>query len=222
MRALLLEDDPVLSRHMTGRLNRTGVSVDGAASLDSARRLLSGPEYDCVILDRMVPGGDSIELIKELRAKDNAVPAMLITGRHTGVGDKVEGFESGADDYLVKPFSLDELAARVLALCRRRQRYCLPTLKLGPLRLDRSTRKVTVDGLPVELTAKEFSILELLMGRPGEVLRRTEVAECCWGWRDLPCSNTVSVHMASLRQKLGIPGLIRTYRGVGYSLQTSF
>jgi two-component system, OmpR family, response regulator len=221
MRVLLLEDDPVLARTMIRRLRRCGMAVDDAESLDEASWLLTSSEYDCVVMDRMVPGGDAMELLEKLRAMENAVPVLVVTGLRTAVGERVAGFEAGADDYLVKPFSIEEFGARVLALCRRKERPRPPMLRAGGIVVDTCRRLASLDGAPLCLTAKELGILELLVSRLGEVIGRNELVECCWGERESPFSNVVDVHVASLRQKLGMPGLIRTHRGLGYSLDTT-
>lgn len=219
MRILLLEDDRILADAMGRRLRRTGVAVDSAEAIEEATWLLSDADYDCVVMDRMVPGGDALDLVQKLRHSQNAVPALIVTGLRTEVEERVAGFEAGADDYLLKPFSLDEFTARVLALCRRKGRARPPLIEVGPLVLDTCRRQICRGDMALSLTAKEFAILELLMTRPGEVIGRAELVEHCWGERDNPFSNVVDVHMASLRQKLSMPGLIRTHRGTGYSLE---
>lgn len=218
MRVLLLEDDGVLAEAMSRRLQRNGLAVDLADTVDKATWLLTDTEYDCLVIDRVVPGGDALELLEKLRLAQNVVPALIVTGKRTEVRERVAGFEAGADDYLVKPFSLDEFTARVQALVRRKGEVRPPVLQVGDLVLDTGRRHVSRAGVTVSLTAKEFAILELMMRRPSEVIVREELIEHCWGERESPFSNVVDVHVASLRRKIAVPGLILTHRGVGYSL----
>jgi two-component system, OmpR family, response regulator len=217
MRILLLEDDAELTAAVTRRLRKAGLAVDEAASLFEATQLVAESAYDCLVLDRTVPGGDSLSLVGAVRSREQYVPVMLVSA-HIDVGDRVAAFEAGVDDYLPKPFSLDELTCRVLALGRRAGQVLAPVLRAGDLVVDSSRCQVHRGGVRVDLTAKELAVLEMLMRKSGEVVTRSDLVEHCWGERESPFSNVVEVHMASLRRKIAAPGLIRTVRGVGYSL----
>ena len=221
MRVLLLEDDGGLAERVCRRLKARRLAVDQASSLEEARVLASENSYDCLVLDRVVPGGDALEFIDELRGRDSGVPVMIISGTHTRLADRIAAFEAGADDVMRKPLSADELACRVLALCRRTGRVRDPVVQISDLEVDFGRRKVARGGQPIELTAREFTILEMLGRRPGEVVSRTELWEHCWNEHDTPYSNSLDVQVSTLRKKLGKPILIRTRRGVGYSLEPS-
>jgi DNA-binding response OmpR family regulator len=219
MRVLLLEDDEILADRMDRRLRTKGLAVDRANCVDEAFHLVAELRYDCFVLDRVVPGGDGLELVGKLQRIERQVPVLVVSGCYTRVKDRVAALEAGADDYLTKPFNLDELVCRVLALCRRAGQIRPPVIQVGDLTVDSSRRCATRDGRSIDLTALEFTILELLASRPGEVLTRAELWEHCWGERSVPYSNALDVHVGSLRRKLGSPRLIRTRRGTGYSIE---
>lgn len=218
MKVLLVEDDRELRGAVSRRLRASGFAVDDVDDLPDARVFIEVNHYDCLVLDRTVPSGDSLDLLAELRSEDRRVPALFLTARDA-VEDRVAGFEAGGDDYLVKPFAMDELVARVRTLCRRAERAAPTVLFLGDLELDQARAEVRRNSVLMPLTSKEFCVLSLLAASPGMVVSRTELIEHCWDEMTDPLSNTVDVHIASLRRKLGRPQLIHTVRGTGYILE---
>ena len=176
-------------------------------------------DYDCLVLDRMIPGGDTIDLLIERRRDGDVTPALFLTARDA-VEDRVDGFEAGGDDYLVKPFALDELIVRVRALCRRRDSVAPSRLVVGDVEIDRARAEVRRAGVRLPLTAKESSILEQLVDHVDTVVTRSHLIEHCWDETHDPMSNVVDVHVSSLRRKLGDPCPIRTVRGQGFILET--
>ncbi len=216
MRVLLLEDDTFLSQKMATRLRRAGLSVDEVEWLDDAAVRVREHQYDCLVLDRVVPGGDSLGLVTDLRGAGNAVPVLVVSGYHVSSADRVAAFQAGADDCLNKPFTLEELTSRVHSLCRRAGQMECPLRRVGDLTVDVGRRQVVRGGRAVQLNAKELAILEMLVRRPGDVVTRRDLWEHCWGEREEPFSNTVEVHICRLRRALGEPRLIHTVRGVGY------
>ena len=218
MRLLLLEDDVELQGIVERRLRASGFAVDTTTVLDEARQALAVNDYDCVVLDRSVPGGDALRLVEELRAEGDAVPALFLTAKDA-VRDRVEGFEAGGNDYLVKPFAMAELVARVRNLCRIAAEAAPAVLRVGDLEFDQARAAVRRSGVLLPLTPKELCLLAQLARRPGTVVSRSELTESCWDELTDPLSNTVDVHVASLRRKLGSPPLISTVRGAGYLLE---
>ncbi|MFF4738580.1 winged helix-turn-helix domain-containing protein [Streptomyces sp. NPDC001262] len=217
MRVLILEDDPELGPVLTTGLRDAGFAADLAPTLADADLKLAVNTYDCVVADRMVPDGDALALLGALRAQGSVLPVLLLTALDS-IGDRVAGFEHGADDYLVKPFAFAELVARVRTLCRRGQPSRPPLLRTADLELDLPRRRVRRAGTLLSLTAKELAVLEVLMLRAGEVVTRTELIERCWDESSEPMSNVVDVLIGQLRRRLGEPGLIETVRGAGYRL----
>ncbi|MFE4023817.1 winged helix-turn-helix domain-containing protein [Streptomyces sp. NPDC059101] len=217
MRVLVLEDDPELGAVITSGLREAGFAVDFATDLADADFKLAVNTYDCLVADRTLPDGDALTLLAAQRKAGSPLPVLLLTALDA-VSDRVAGFEHGADDYLVKPFALAELGARVRTLCRRGQPARLPELRVGSLELDLPRRRVRRDGVLLTLTAKEFAVLEVLMLRAGEVVTRTELIERCWDEQNEPLSNVVDVLIGQLRRKLGPPELISTVRGAGYRI----
>ncbi|MFF0630450.1 winged helix-turn-helix domain-containing protein [Streptomyces sp. NPDC004296] len=217
MRVLVLEDDPELGAVITSGLREAGFAVDFATDLADADFKLAVNTYDCLVADRTLPDGDALTLLAAQRKAGSPLPVLLLTALDA-VSDRVAGFEHGADDYLVKPFALAELCARVRTLCRRGQPARLPELRVGSLELDLPRRRVRRDGVLLTLTAKEFAVLEILMLRAGEVVTRTELIERCWDEQTEPLSNVVDVLIGQLRRKLGPPELISTVRGAGYRI----
>ena len=221
MHILAVDDDTrildLLRRGLTYEGYTVDVVEDGAAALTVAR----DHPPDLVVLDWMLPGLDGLEVCRRLRAGGD-VPILLLTARG-GVPDKVTGLDSGADDYLVKPFSFDELLARVRALLRRRQAASSPSaLRVGRLSIDPAAREVSYDGHTVEVTGKEFDVLELLMRHPRQVVSRGQFYDRIWGYDFGGESNILEVYIRYLRQKLekaGAAGMIQTVRGVGYMLR---
>ncbi|MEM9038423.1 MAG: response regulator transcription factor [Actinomycetota bacterium] len=219
MRVLVVEDDPDIRTSVERGLVAAGLAVDTASSLDDADVQLAINDYDCLVLDRMIPGGDTIDLLIERRRGGDATPALFLTARDA-VEDRVDGFEAGGDDYLVKPFALDELIVRVRALCRRRDSVAPSRLVVGDVEIDRARAEVRRDGVLLPLTAKESSILEQLVDHVDTVVTRSHLIEHCWDETHDPMSNVVDVHVSSLRRKLGDPCPIRTVRGQGFILET--
>jgi DNA-binding response OmpR family regulator len=214
MRVLVLEDDPELGVEIAGGLRSVGYAVDLVATIADADLSVAVNGYDCLVLDRILPDGDGLELVRKLRAAGSRLPVLMLTALDT-VGDRVSGFTEGADDYLVKPFAFAELAARVGALCRRADQPRPAILRAGGLELDTARKRVRRDGVLLSLGAKEFAVLELLMVRAGQVVSRTDLIEHCWDAQADPVSNVVDAVIAQLRRKLG-PPVISTVRGAGY------
>ena len=220
IRILVVDDDPEIVSVLKRGLAYEGYSVETAFDGNEALSKARDREPDLVILDIMMPGMDGIEVAKRLRAGGD-VPILMLTARGT-TADKVEGLESGADDYLVKPFEFDELLARVRALLRRHQPRDGEILRFNDLVLDTSAREVTRGNEPVELTTQEFDLLELFMRHPRQVLKRSQIYEQVWGYDFEGESNVIEVYIRYLRTKLeasGKPRLVHTVRGIGYRIQ---
>ena len=206
----------MIGRAVSNGLREDGYAVDWVREGAAAELALAAAAYDLLLLDLALPGRDGLELLKALRRASSDVPVMIITARD-GVADRVAGLDSGADDYLVKPFDLDELLARARAVIRRRAGRGSPELRCGALTLDPVRRQVTFRGRPVELSAREFALLEALMQEPGAVLSREKLEDAVYGWGEEVGSNSVEVHLHHLRRKLA-PELVRNVRGVGYRI----
>jgi DNA-binding response OmpR family regulator len=220
MRVLVVEDDRELGPGIVAGLRAAGLAVDYATAGAEADLKVWVNSYDCVVADRGLPDGDVLTLIRAWRGAGCTVPVLVLTALAT-VGDRVSGFEHGADDYLVKPFAMAELIARVRALGRRDQRPRLPELAVDDLTLDVPSHRVRRAGVLLTLTAKEFAVLEALMLRAGEAVTRGELLEHCWDEMSDPASNVVDVVIRHLRRKLGPPDLIDSLRGVGYRIRVS-
>ncbi len=222
MRALLVEDDAKAARLLAKGLREEGWAVDLASTLAEGRERAAMTRYDALILDRMLPDGDGARMCEELRRRGAQVPVLLLTARDA-VEDRVGGLNSGADDYLTKPFAFAELLARLQALLRRAELTRLPVLEVGDLSLDPATRTVTRGDEVVPLTRTEFSLLEALMRRAGEVASRSYLAERVWQEDRDGMQNLVDVHVSHLRRKLdgGRTPLIHTVRGLGFRLAAS-
>jgi len=216
MRLLLIEDDVMVGRALQRGLVQAGFSVDWVRDGRQAEHSLADDSHDLAILDLGLPKVDGMVLLKALRARGKGLPILIASARDT-VRDRIAGLEAGADDYVLKPFDLDELIARVRALLRRHAGSGSPVLRCGTLCLDPSKRTVTLDGELVELSAREFSLLEALMQRPGDVLSREKLEESIYGWGEEVASNAIEVHLHHLRRKLGAQR-IRNVRGVGYRI----
>ena len=214
MRLLLVEDDPMIGASVQSGLRQEGHSVDWVRDGAAAELAVADGVYEVILLDLGLPRKSGLELLAGLRRKGVATPVLVITARDS-VADRVKGLDAGADDYLVKPFDLDELSARVRALLRRQGGRASPVLDVGPLSLDPAAHTVTLDGAPVALSKREFSLLHALMKQPGVPLSRAQIEESLYGWGEEIESNAVEVHIHSLRRKIGTER-IRNVRGVGY------
>lgn len=223
MKLLIVEDAPRLRETMGKALSKMGHAVDLAIDGDEGEIMGRTGHYDVIILDRMLPGKSGIEVLQIWRETGILTPVILLTALD-GVEEKVRGLSHGADDYLTKPFALEELVARLEALARRSHSQPNPKLSIGPLLIDISSKSVSRDGVPVLLTAREFSLLECLARRPGQVLSRAQIENNLYSESDSPLSNAVDAAVYSLRRKLsppGTPSLIHTRRGLGYVLEAS-
>jgi len=216
VRLLLVEDDTMLGRGMRQGLSDAGFAVDWVTDGRAAELALANGVYDLALLDLGLPGKDGMALLAELRGRHDALPVLIVTARDS-VADRIAGLNAGADDYVLKPFDLDELVARVRALLRRRAGAAGPVLECGAIVLDPVRREVRKDGQEVPLSAREFALLEALMQRPGAVLSREQLEDTVYGWGEEVGSNAVEVHLHKLRRKLG-PDTIRNVRGVGYKV----
>src|SRR3954471_20879366 len=216
MRILLVEDDPMIGKTLQQALQQDGYAVDWVRDGEAGRVALAtgGEAYALVLLDLGLPRRSGLDLLKEIRRAGNKVRVLVVTARDA-VADRVAGLDAGADDYLVKPFSLDELGARMRALLRRDIAREDNVLRNGDIALDPAARTVTRAGVAVELSAREFALLAALLERPGQALSKSQLEERLYGWGEEVESNTVEVHVHNLRKKLGADA-IRTIRGVGY------
>ena len=218
MRILLVEDDPMIGKTLQQALTQDGYAVDRVTDGAAAKAALDAAQdaYSLVLLDLGLPRKSGLELLRELRRAGNRVRVLIVTARDA-VADRVAGLDAGADDYLTKPFSLDELAARMRALLRRDIGREGNVLRHGDLALDTVTHAVTQAGRPVDVSAREFALLVALLERPGAALSKAQLEERIYRWGDEVESNAVEVHIHNLRKKLGSE-TIRTLRGVGYAL----
>lgn len=216
MRVLLIEDDNVLGAAIRDQVAGDGHSVDLAQRLDVARDFLAGAAYDLILLDLMLPDGRGIDLLKALRSRGDATPVIILTAMDQ-VSARIEGLNAGADDYVVKPFDLDELSARIGSVARRYGGNPNPVLVHGPLQIDLAARSVRRDGAPVPLTSREWVLLEAFLARPGQLLSKAQLEEKLYSFDDEFESNTIEVHVSRLRKKLGA-AIIETERGLGYRL----
>ena len=224
MRVLLVEDDAMIGTSVRAGLRQDGFAIDWVTDGHAAELALTvrrdQEAYDLVLLDLGLPKKGGLDVLRSLRSRGSDVPVLIMTARDA-VADRVAGLDAGADDYLVKPFDLDELAARVRALHRRRSGRAEALLRHehgdDVVTLDPARREVRRNDVPVALSAREFAVLEALLERPGAVLSRTQLEEKLYGWDEEPGSNTIEVYVHGLRKKLGAD-LIRNVRGVGYTI----
>lgn len=221
MRILAVEDErriaAFLKRGLEEESYAVDVAYDGVEALDWAAAV----DYDLIVLDILLPRKDGIQVCRELRDRGNSVPILMLTARDT-IGDRVRGLDSGADDYLVKPFAFQELLARVRALLRRSGTVRTSHLRVGDLALDTLTRRASRGGQVVELTNREYALLEFLMRHPGQALSRTQIVEHVWNYDFFTTSNVVDVYVGYLRRKIDREyevKLIKTVRGVGYKIE---
>ena len=221
MRVLVVEDEPKMAGLVKRGLEEEGMAVDVAAKGEDAVWMAGSTEYDAVVLDVMLPGLDGFEVCRRLRADDVWTPVLMLTARDA-VEDRVAGLDGGADDYLVKPFSFEELLARLRALARRGAAERPAVLEVGDLRLEPATRRVTRGDVEISLSQKEFALLETLMLRPGRALSRLQLLEHAWDDTYENRSNVVDVYIRYLREKIDRPfgtDTIETVRGIGYRLR---
>ena len=214
MRVLVVEDDPLLGDGIRAGLAHSGFATDWVRDGMAAQLALDSGSPDAVVLDLGLPRLAGLELLRRLRAAGNKTPVVIVTARDA-VEDRIKGLDSGADDYVVKPFDLQELAARLRALIRRAAGEASPLVRIGEVELDPAARRVRFRDAPVELPAREFALLHALMLSAGRVLTREQLAERLYAWGEEVESNAIDVHVHHLRRKLA-PQVIRTVRGVGY------
>jgi two-component system response regulator QseB len=214
MRVLIVEDDAVLQNGLTVGLGLHGVTAEPVATCADALAALATTEFDAVVLDIMLPDGSGFDVLRELRARNDHVPVLLLTARDA-VADRIRGLDDGADDYLGKPFDLDEVAARLRALRRRAVGRATPTILWQGLELDPQRQTVTADGKAIGLSRREFALLTALAERPGIIQSKAELEAVLYGWQEEVESNAVEVHIHHLRAKIG-RDRIETVRGLGY------
>jgi two-component system response regulator QseB len=214
MRLLLVEDDAMIGESVRKGLQQDGFAVDWVQDGRAAELALETTPYDTLLLDLGLPRKAGLDVLVSLRRRGDTLPVLILTARDA-VADRVKGLDAGADDYLVKPFDLEELAARIRALLRRKSGRADPVVHVGNLTLNPATREVSLDGKPISLSAREFGLLHALVERPGAVLSRAQIEEKLYGWGHEVESNTVEVYVHALRRKLGA-NFIRNVRGVGY------
>ncbi|HET9701207.1 MAG TPA: response regulator [Burkholderiales bacterium] len=217
MRILLVEDDPLLGDGVRAGVAQEGYAVDWVQDGKSALAALEAERYDLVLLDLGLPRMAGLDVLSALRSRGNAVPVLILTARDR-VADRVAGLDAGADDYLVKPFDLEELAARARALTRRNAGRAEPVIRHGDIVLDPAAHSVTLGGKPVELSPREFGVLRELLQNAGSVLSKARLEQSLYGWDQELGSNAVEVHIHHLRRKLGTH-LIKTLRGIGYTVE---
>ena len=216
MRILVVEDDEILFDAVRTGLVLEGFAVDAVDTIADAREAAETVDYDAVVLDIGLPDGTGLDLLGEWRKAGRSVPVLLLTARNS-TGDRIEGLDSGADDYLGKPFDLHELAARLRAIARRSKGNASPALCWGDYTLDSASRELTRNGKAIELSRREFALLEAFFEQPGRIFSRAQLEERLYGWQDDIGSNTVEVHVHKLRSKLGRE-VIQTVRGQGYKV----
>ncbi len=216
MRILLIEDDTVLGAAVRDQIAADGQSVDWVRRLDAASDALGGTGYDLVLLDLMLPDGLGLAFLRRLRAQGDVTPVIILTALDQ-VSDRIDGLNAGADDYLVKPFDLAELSARIGSVARRYAGNPNPIVSHGALEIDLAARSVHREGRPVTLTAREWALFEAFLSRPGQLLSKAQLEDKLYAFGAEVESNTIEVHVSRLRKKLG-PGVIETERGLGYRL----
>jgi len=214
MRLLLIEDDAMIGRAVRHGLTQAGFAVDWVQDGIDAEHALANGVYDLAVLDLGLPRKDGMAVLATLRAAGDSMPILIVSARDT-VHDRIKGLEAGADDYLLKPFDLDELIARVRALIRRNAGSATPLITYGSTVLDPVRKRVLRHGIEVELSAREYAVFEALMRRPGAVMSRERLEDSVYGWGEEIGSNAIEVHLHHLRKKLG-PAVIKNVRGVGY------
>lgn len=220
MRILLVEDDPMIGDAIHGSLNDAAYAVDWVRNGQDALATLGCQHYDLVLLDLGLPGKDGLGVLSSIRAEHNPIPLLIITARD-GLNDRLRGLDGGADDYVLKPFAMAELLARMRAVLRRKDGHAAPVLGNGILALDPATHEATVNGsAPVQLSNREFSLLQALLIRPGAILSRGQLEDRIYGWGEEVESNAVEYLIHSLRRKLDNE-VIKNVRGVGWMVSKS-
>jgi len=220
MRVLAIEDESEFADLLRSNLARRGFTTDTAGTVSEAEACMAVANYDIVLLDRRLPDGDGLKLLRDLRAAESGVGVIVITARDA-VQDRIEGLNCGADDYIVKPFAIDELVARMGAVLRRPGGALGLELRIADIALNTATREIRVDGAPLILPRRELSILELLMRAPGRVVTRDKLMEHLYGFEDDPNSNAIDANVSRLRRRLKEAGSgvgIRVVRGIGYMI----
>ena len=220
MRILLIEDDELVADAVVRGLSLAGFTVDHAASAEHARAALSTEHFDLAVLDIGLPGADGLTLLGTLRDEGKTMPVLMLTARDT-LADKIRAFDLGADDFLMKPFEQAELAARCRALLRRASLLPSGSVRLGRVAIDLNGHQLTIDAQPVELTRREWLVLESLAHNIGRVVSKDHLLQALAGWEQELTPNAVETHVSRLRAKLGDAALIRTVRGLGYRLDES-
>ncbi len=218
MRVLVVEDQAELRQAIARTLRAEGHAVDELERGEPLAEYLSCGLFDVVVLDRMLPDGDALGRLSELRRGGNRTPVLFLSSKDT-LNDRVAGLEAGGDDYLVKPFAMQELTARLRSLVRRRDLPQPSVLTIGSLEIDLGRREVRREGVLIPLRPKEMALLELFASRPGQVVSKEQILDWCWDSQHEPGSNVEEVLVASLRRKLALPGLLETVRGAGYRLE---
>lgn len=216
MRVLLIEDDKILGAAVRDQIAAEGHSVDWVARLDAARDHIGSAAYDLLLLDLMLPDGRGLGLLRDLRTRGNVTPVIILTAMDQ-LSDRIEGLNAGADDYLVKPFDLSELSARLNAVARRYAGNPNPLVRIGDLEIDLAARSILRAGRTIDLTAREWALFEAFVQRPGQILSRAQLEERLYSFGSEVESNATEVHVSRLRKKLG-HGFVETVRGVGYRL----
>jgi DNA-binding response OmpR family regulator len=220
MRVLVVEDEPAIAAFLVRGLTEHGYAVDHAADGAAALDLLQSATFDTVVLDILLPKVDGLAVCRRMRERGDRTPVLMLTARDT-VDDRVRGLDTGADDYLVKPFAFAELMARVRALSRREPAAANPVLRIDGLQLDTTTRRAERDGRRIELTTKEYALLEYLMRNPDRVLTRTMIGDRLWNYDTVTTANVIDVYIGHLRRKIDDAHdakLIHTVRGAGYKI----
>lgn len=217
MRILLIEDDYVLGEAMRDQVRADGHGVDWMQRLDDARAALDTVDYGLILLDLNLPDGRGLDLLKHLRKSGNPVPVIIATAQDQ-VAIRIEGLNAGADDYLVKPFDLDEMSARVSAVARRYAGIATPELRVGEASVNLATRSITLNGKPIGVTAREWAVLERLLSRRGGIVTKAEIEDSLYPFGAEIEGNAVEVYVSRLRKKLG-QAVITTVRGLGYKVE---
>ena len=217
MRILLIEDDALLGNGIQMGLTQSNHALDWVQTAKEGELALLNENYACLILDLSLPDKDGLCVLKDLRKNNNPLPVLILTARDR-IEDKIKGLDTGADDYLVKPFDLDELHARLRALQRRRNGQTSPVIEFAGLCLNPATHNVSINGQTIDLSNKEFKLLQQLLENKGQVISRIRLEENLYGWNEMVESNAVEVHIHHLRKKLG-KTFIQTVRGVGYVIR---